>query len=250
VDTFTIPARDGDVFLLCSDGLTSMVQDQAIAEVLRDAPTLAEAAKALIDAANAAGGRDNITVVLFRLEDLHGDAAPEVDQPTTVGEDAPSSEDVKAALALRDTEPGPPPRGATEPAAEAAAPPVIPKRTAPLPRRQAQAEPPRRRLRHVRGVAAALAVLTIVALVAIGGWIGTRSVYFVGASSSGSVVVFRGLPYELPLGVKLYEQFYDSGVRATELSPRRRRSVLDHTLRSRSDASDLIRKIELGTLDR
>jgi protein phosphatase len=250
VDTFTVPARAGDVFLLCSDGLTSMVQDQVIAEILRSTPALGQAAKKLIDAANDAGGRDNITVVLFSLEEVDGDGAAVEDQPTTVGEAAPSAEEVKAALALRDTEPGPPPAGATEASAEAPAPTAIPKRTAPLPRRQAPAEQPRRRLRHVRGVAGGLAALTIIALIAIGGWIGTRSVYFIGANDSGSVVVFRGLPYELPLGVKLYERFYDSGVPATELSARRRRSVLDHTLRSRSDASDLVRKIELGTLDR
>ena len=64
VDTHTHPARDGDVYLLCSDGLTGMVSDGEVATILRGAPTLEAAAEALIRAANQSGGRDNITVVL------------------------------------------------------------------------------------------------------------------------------------------------------------------------------------------
>src|SRR5919204_367782 len=56
VDHMTTYARDGDVFLICSDGLTSMVGDDAIEEVLREAPELDGAGHALIDAANEAGG--------------------------------------------------------------------------------------------------------------------------------------------------------------------------------------------------
>src|SRR5580700_5044050 len=69
VDTWTYPVREGDVLLLCSDGLTSMISEDRVKEVLATAPALDAAAQALIDEANAAGGRDNITVVLFRIED-------------------------------------------------------------------------------------------------------------------------------------------------------------------------------------
>src|SRR5689334_17308499 len=65
-DSHTWPARDGDVYLLCSDGLTSMVAEEQVAGILADAGRLSDAGRALVDAANAAGGRDNITVVLFR----------------------------------------------------------------------------------------------------------------------------------------------------------------------------------------
>src|SRR5919107_196236 len=68
VDTFTYPARAGDVYLACSDGLTGMISEEQVAEILGGTATLDDAAKALIDAANANGGRDNITVVLFRLD--------------------------------------------------------------------------------------------------------------------------------------------------------------------------------------
>src|SRR5687768_4396474 len=58
VDTMTFPARAGDTYLLCSDGLTTMVSDDEIADILREAKTLRSAVNRLIDAANARGGRD------------------------------------------------------------------------------------------------------------------------------------------------------------------------------------------------
>src|SRR5262249_42687088 len=67
VDTMTFPARDGDVFLLCSDGLTTMVSDDQIQEILTNAKSLRSAVSRLIDAANQGGGRDNITAVAFRV---------------------------------------------------------------------------------------------------------------------------------------------------------------------------------------
>src|SRR5205807_10086812 len=69
VDTWTYPVRPGDVLLLCSDGLTSMVTEEQVEEILRGSMDLKVAAQQLIDEANAAGGRDNITVVLSRIED-------------------------------------------------------------------------------------------------------------------------------------------------------------------------------------
>src|SRR4029079_19507984 len=59
VDTLSFPARDGDVFLLCSDGLTTMVGEQEIEKILNEAKTLKSAVSKLVDAANSAGGRDN-----------------------------------------------------------------------------------------------------------------------------------------------------------------------------------------------
>jgi serine/threonine protein phosphatase PrpC len=68
VDTFTVQAAAGDVFLLCSDGLTTMVDVDTITRLLdgnrRDLHT---AARALIREANARGGDDNITAVLFEV---------------------------------------------------------------------------------------------------------------------------------------------------------------------------------------
>ena len=67
VDTHGFDAEDGDVFLLCSDGLTGVVHDEVIGEVLDGTETLGQAADALVELANLSGGPDNITAVLFRL---------------------------------------------------------------------------------------------------------------------------------------------------------------------------------------
>ena len=91
VDTYTLAGRDGDVFLICSDGLTSMISDDEVGSIVRSASTLDEAADALVRAANQSGGKDNITVILFRLGE--GDPAtapatterPPADEDTIVG---------------------------------------------------------------------------------------------------------------------------------------------------------------------
>ena len=224
VDSFSVRAQPGDVFLLCSDGLTSMVTVDTVQDILREADSLDAAAHRLIDAANEAGGRDNITVVLFRIDGVPEEADKDDDQPTVVGEKAPTPEEVDAARA----------------AGTAAS----PRRTAPLPRRPEPEAP--RKPRRGRRAASLLAVLTIVVLIGVGAWIGTRAVFFVGTNSNGIVAVYRGLPFELPGGIHLYETYYTSGVPAAELAADRRKRILDHRLRSKSDASDLVRKLELG----
>jgi protein phosphatase len=68
VDVFSIQAKPGDLFLLCSDGLTSMVDDATILDVVeRQREDLDAIAKELIAAANRSGGEDNITVVFFEV---------------------------------------------------------------------------------------------------------------------------------------------------------------------------------------
>jgi protein phosphatase len=68
VDAFTVEARPADLFLLCSDGLSTMVADEEIASVIEEAGgDPARATEALVAAANARGGQDNVTVVLFEL---------------------------------------------------------------------------------------------------------------------------------------------------------------------------------------
>lgn len=58
--------QPGDTYLLCSDGLSDMLDDDTLANLLGAHPSLPDAARALIDAANGAGGRDNIALVLAR----------------------------------------------------------------------------------------------------------------------------------------------------------------------------------------
>ena len=69
VDAHTHRGRPGDLYLLASDGLSDMISDDEIAAILRGTASLDDAADSLVRAANQSGGRDNITVVLFSLEE-------------------------------------------------------------------------------------------------------------------------------------------------------------------------------------
>jgi protein phosphatase len=223
-----------------------MIEDGQVAAVLREASSMEQAARALVSAANEAGGRDNITVVLFRLEEVAAGAAavdpptaeharaPE-DQPTRAGrpDDGLTTSRVRAAMAEREEE-----RERRE-AAEA-------RRIAPRPPGEQDGERRRSRLRRVL---IPLAVTTAILLpVGIAGWLAMGSIYFIGSGPQGFVAVYRGLPYELPLGVSLYSRAYVSGVSLGAVEAQRREQLLDHTLRSREDAADLVRRLELGEL--
>jgi protein phosphatase len=92
VDTFVVEARENDLFLICSDGLTTMVGDEEILELLeRHHDDLDRAAKSLVAAANRAGGEDNITVVAFTIGADGGDT---VKMPVAGSADDDTMEDV------------------------------------------------------------------------------------------------------------------------------------------------------------
>jgi protein phosphatase len=63
------PVESGDVYVMCSDGLSDMVDDSSIARIVSGQPDLPSCARALVDAANEAGGRDNISVLLVEVSD-------------------------------------------------------------------------------------------------------------------------------------------------------------------------------------
>ena len=239
VDAHTHAARDGDVYLLCSDGLTGMISDDEVGAILRGSATLEEAAGELIRAANQSGGRDNITVVLFRVAD-EGDAAAEQDTLSggeTIHQGL-TADDVQTAVreqeraAVRSPTPRPDASGAAAATASRAA---------------AGAVTPGGRRRR-RG-AMALGTVAVVAVIAGGLFLGARQVHFLGTDDAGLVTLYRGLPYELPLGIDLYSTEYTSGVPAQTVGAARRERLLDHEWRSRDDAADLVRQLERGTLD-
>jgi protein phosphatase len=92
--------------------------------------------------------------------------------------------------------------------------------------------------------------LLVVGAVVAGLYVASRQVYFVGTNDAGLVTLYRGLPYELPLGIDLYEEEYASGVPARAIPRSRRGRVLDHEWRGRDDAVDLVRVLEQGRLER
>ncbi len=220
VDTRSFVARAGDVYLLCSDGLTTMLSEQQIAAALIANPRLREAGEALIAAANDAGGRDNITVVLIRLEEVRvGDPPPAEEQATMIGLPAVSLP-ASSPRSPRRPRPG---RSPSRPAARGA--------------------------RNWRGAGALAIVLAILGLLGSAAYLALQSVYFIGTNSRGLVTLYQGLPYRLPGNLDLYSSEYVSGVDASTLTPERRRTLLDHSLRSEGDAASLIRSLELGELE-
>jgi protein phosphatase len=218
VDLQTVPAAPGDVFLLCSDGLTTMVDEERIAAILATAGSMREAVRTLVDEANGAGGRDNITAMAFRLGDAAAPLGESAEDATLVG--AAAEEAGLTATEVR--------RRAAGAAAQER-------------RKQLTARSPRRRLRTAAKVLAGVAIL---AALAFGAWYGNRQVWFLGTDEGGRVGLYRGLPYELPFGAKLYDERYASPIQTGALPRKRREAVTGHDVRSRSDAVSLIEDIE------
>jgi protein phosphatase len=250
VDTWTYPVRAGDILLLCSDGLTTMISEQRVAEILSEAASLDGAADALIDAANEAGGRDNITVVLFRLQEVGEDG--QTDQPTMIGVPSPATTtELEDAAPDADHHEDRGTAGSAQTATATVARPKPKQRLQPIPPQPATAVPTgdnRRVTRGVKFVAALIAILVVLFLIGGGGYLATRQLYFVGTNQQGIVTIYRGLPYSLPAGIRLYETFYTSGVPASLVPADRRGSLLNNNLRSQSDATSLVMDLETGKI--
>ena len=262
VDTWTMPARAGDVILLCTDGLTGFVDEAAIASTLAENDDLDVVVNALVDAANAAGGEDNITAVAMRLEAddeaaaaARGEAVVADDRETgeidVSGESEPSPESTAVAVAVA----APPPAAGDSPA------PVEPltSRAVPVPLPRSgetllsvppvvtgfgSGAPVRRRGRARRlGVFAAVVALMLCVLWAA--LIGLRWSHFVGVDpSSGKVAVYQGIPYDLGGGIKLFSLVHVSRIPAATLPAARRKRLFDHSLRSSESARSLVAKLE------
>ena len=67
IDFFHEELKSGDIVLMCSDGLTNMLEDEEIGRILRSQGTIEERAEELIEAANQNGGRDNIAVIVIDM---------------------------------------------------------------------------------------------------------------------------------------------------------------------------------------
>jgi serine/threonine protein phosphatase PrpC len=254
VDLESFQARSGDVFLVCSDGLTSMIPESRLAPILTRAGSLEEAGRALIDAANEAGGRDNITVVLFRLEEVSGTgaaAAASHSDADTSEYATPDHEALRSGSTAGDeTEAeyrrqGTMAMSAVRPRAEPEEHPPRRERREPPP---AAPKPRRRRRFRIPVGAVVLALFAFIVVAAF--WTATRVVYFVGSDPQhgDAVTIYQGLPYELPLGIRLYSRHTGSGVTLSEIPPARRRTFTDHKLRSLDDAENLVNALETGKL--
>jgi serine/threonine protein phosphatase PrpC len=252
VDTFTVAADDGDIYLICSDGLTSMVADGVLADILREAPDITTAAGALVAAALEAGGRDNVTVVLFRIEEVAGAddpptealtlaTEPAAEPPAVAAAEAPGDEETEA-----DIEPAPTTAGAA--AAPAARRLVARSRRGHRLAPRMPKAPPRRRRSLRRRLVGGGVLVAVLGAIAIGGLLAAQAVYFIGTDRNGQVTVFNGLPYALPGGLRLYTQYFVSGITVAELSPLERHRLFNNELRSQESATHLVSQLELDQI--
>jgi serine/threonine protein phosphatase PrpC len=235
VDTFAVAVETGDLFLLCSDGLTTMVGDEDIRDLLAGARDLEQAGKGLVKAANRAGGEDNVTVVLFQLENARG----ELDDTAVVsGNGRAKDEDLEDTLT-----------GLEVPAAVAAAQTAVLERERewgpavteePAPPRAAPASEPRwgRRV-----ILAALCLAFVAAIFAAAFWALSRA-NFIGVDDNGNVAVYQGVPWDLGAGIHLYRPRYVSQLQAVQLSQAERASLFDHHLASYDSARDRLAAYE------
>jgi serine/threonine protein phosphatase PrpC len=231
VDTFTVPAESDDLFLICSDGLTTMVDDEEIRDLVTRAGDLEQAGKGLVKAANKAGGEDNITVVLFRV--ASGQSELE-DTVVASGNGRGQDEDLEDTLTGLEAST----IAAPSPAAAAAAerewgPALDDEEPAPRPAPASAGEPRWGR----RAVLAALGLAFVTAIFAVAFWALTRA-NFIGVNEEGNVAVYQGLPWDLGGGVNLYRARYVSQLQAVQLTPSERAVLLDHNLSSYDAARD------------
>jgi serine/threonine protein phosphatase PrpC len=216
VDTSVVTVRDGDVLLLCSDGLSGLIGDDAIAGLIGGGGRLDEAVRRLVRAANDAGGDDNVTAVAFRIGGDPG-AAPALPQPVSDERD------------LSDT------------LTEADAVPAVR-----LPDRPVLLTAVPTRSKRRKGLIAAFSTfLVLLVALAFGAIFGLRWAHFVGVDpKTGQVAVFQGVPFELDGSHHLYRLVTVSTVEVTTLPRSEREKLLDHTLRSSGAAERILRQLQ------
>jgi PPM family protein phosphatase len=239
VDVFAVDAGPGDVFLLCSDGLTTMVSDEDILRIVAGAGTLDEAAKALVKAANRGGGEDNVTVVLFAL----AEAEQPLEETLVAGDGRGSDAELEDTLSGIEV-----PRELRAPAETTIAhPPAEEEAGWPIGREEPPDVEPRRRQRRRRWPGRLLWILVAAALLVLvvaGALWGLSRSYFVGADDDGNVTVYQGLPFDFSDGVGLYRARYVSALEASQLSPEERADLFDHDLVSYDEARARVGRYE------
>jgi protein phosphatase len=225
VDTFDVEAQEGDVFLLCSDGLTIMLGDDDVREIVeRNRADLKRAVRELVTAANRAGGEDNITVIVFEIAADAAEPGEETTPMPAVSEQEPDED------TLDEVDRVPAVDTMVVPASEI---------EQHLDESAGRSEPSYARRFLYSFLALAVIVLAVLALL----W-GFSRAHFVGAEADGRIAVYQGVPYDLVGDVRLYHPVYVSRVHAAQLTPAERRALFDHDLRGESSALAAVQRYE------
>jgi PPM family protein phosphatase len=217
VDTAILPIEAGDRILLCSDGLSDMVSEAGISEILVESPDDPErAARDLLSAALDAGGNDNITVVVVDVKE----------QPAR-GERERRSSGISELLAaepsVRDTDARTPSRGKAAPS---------------RPTRAARRKRPSRLRKAlgklVRGLA--IVLVLVAALTPVYLWGSSR--YFF-EFEEGDVVAYQGLPYA-PFGIELNQEWRRPGLTESEIKEPYQEPIENHKLYTKDQAERVL----------
>lgn len=217
VDTFSIETRPGDLFLLCSDGLTSMVDDGGIrAAADANRSDLNAVAAALVAAANRNGGEDNITVVCFEIAAEEDTAVPPAPDEDTLSGLAP--------VPVVET-----PVREDEWLGEA---------------QEAEPGPAGHRVRRWRRLLWALGGIALVAVLAAAAVFALSRSHFVGVEPDGHVAVYQGVPWNVAGRVRLYRVVLVSPLLAAQLTQAERRKLFAHSLQSKGSAVNAVLAFE------
>lgn len=227
VDTAVLPVEAGDRFLLCSDGLSDMIPETRIGEILAEAPGDPEKpARSLVSAALDAGGADNVTVIVV---DVKAETAPREERSGDTHEMPPVARSGDQAATRA---PAQRPSGKVrEPRAEARS----------RPSRQTKTARRKRRRSHfgsfVRGLAAVLVVVVMLTPAYLWG----SSRYFL-SLDEGEVVAYRGLPYA-PLGVELNGEWRRTDVEWWEVKTPYQGPIENHKLYTKGEIERVLQDL-------
>jgi serine/threonine protein phosphatase PrpC len=224
VDTTVLPIEAGDRVLLCSDGLSDMVPEARISEILLEASEDPERpARSLLSAALDAGGNDNITVIVV---DVKEQAQPPR-RTRLRREGSPGTSEMRA------VEPSVRPQdGSTSPKESPGR--AQGRATHRASRRKRRAGWQRALGKLVRG----LAIVAVLAIALIPAYLWGSSRYFF-AFDGGEVVAYQGLPYA-PLGFELNREWRRPGVTESEIKDPYREPIENHKLYTESQAENVL----------
>jgi PPM family protein phosphatase len=223
VDTAILPIEAGDRILLCSDGLSDMVSETGISEILADSPDDPErAARVLLSAALDAGGNDNITIVVVDLKEQ-----PEADvRERRERRSGGTSEMLALGSSGQGVEARTPPRGKAAPSR--------PRRPTRAARRKRPSRLRKALGKLVRGLA--LVLVLVAALMPVYLWGSSR--YFF-EFDEGEVVAYQGLPYA-PLGIELHQEWRRPGLTESEIKEPYQKPIENHKLYTRNQAERVL----------
>jgi PPM family protein phosphatase len=225
VDTAILPIEAGDRILLCSDGLSDMVSEAGISEILAGSSDDPErAARGLLSAALDAGGNDNITVVVV---DVMEQPAREADaRDESERRSSGISELLAAEPSVKVTDARTPSRGKAAPSR--------PRRPTRAARRKRPSRLRKALGKLVRGLA--IVLVLVAALTPVYLWGSSR--YFF-EFDEGEVVAHQGLPYA-PLGIELNQEWRRPGLTESEIKEPYQKPIENHKLYTRDQAERVL----------